>query len=419
MSDKFIRQVELYSDTGGSDKSYFITIEPAGDDLYHVNARYGPRGRAAAPAPQTKTGPVPLAEAEKIFRNLRDKKMNGSSRYRVPEWSDFTAEGINDRADGAGVPGRPPGIAGGPTIVGGAAAEEEPPPEEDFSVNPGMKFKNADPDQLDYYIRDPQFYFEQKADGERAQLVILGASGAIHLLGYRGLPMKNAHALTKAMGIREACAPLVRLAQKKSASQHSRWHFDGEIVKHFWAFDLLQAGRTQYHTERYGVRRDALEAFYEQVWRPQMPSPHAVRLLPAARTAAAKQQMVDRMRAEHCEGLIIKHVDGQYDFGKRVTHSLKLKLKNTMDCFVIERDKGGKLNAVLGVYRADGTQRVIANCSMIGKPDAQPGDVVELSYLYAINKLVQPTLLRIRDDKRAEDCTEDQLHFTKKEVIEF
>ncbi len=39
--------------------------------------------------------------------------------------------------------------------------------------------------------------------------------------------------------------------------------------------------------------------------------------------------------------------------------------------------------------------------------------------LYALNKLVQPTLKRIRDDKPAAECSDDQLHITKKEVIEF
>src|SRR4029077_8246135 len=42
-------------------------------------------------------------------------------------------------------------------------------------------------------------------------------------------------------------------------------------------------------------------------------------------------------------------------------------------------------------------------------------------YLYASNdrKLYQPSLLRVRDDKPAAQCTIDQLVFTNRHVVEF
>jgi len=404
---KIIKHVELHSAEGNSDKSYTIFITEAGDGRYHVDAKFGPRGRCVTPAPQTKNGPVPLAEAERLMRNLRDKKMKGSSRYIVPAWATTDAEGDPKEAPAAAddAPGEYPD----------EDADEDDDDDDDFSVRPGMKFKSAAPEDLDAYIEDDRYFFQQKADGERAQLVIRGGTGKIHLLGYQGLALRNAHALSKAAGIREACAPIVKEATKKSTPSNYLWHFDGEIVRCFWAFDLLHLAGRGYAEASYGTRLADLSAFHTV----RLHASEGFRLLPVAQKRETKILLVDALRANKAEGFIIKDRFGTYDHGKRVKHSLKMKFKQTVDCFIIERDKNNKMNAVLGVYRTtDNTVRVIGNCSMIGKPDAQAGDVVEVEYLYSVNKLVQPTLKRIRDDKPAEECFDDQLKVTKKEVIE-
>jgi hypothetical protein len=114
----------------------------------------------------------------------------------------------------------------------------------------------------------------------------------------------------------------------------------------------------------------------------------------------------------------MKRQDSSYCSDMRVDHCLKYKVTHTIDCVVIERNGGDHLNATLAVF--DGKDLVtIGNTSMIGKPDVALMEVVEVRYLYAgaNGRLVQPTVLRKRTDKPAEDCTIDQLVFVNKEGL--
>lgn len=89
---------------------------------------------------------------------------------------------------------------------------------------------------------------------------------------------------------------------------------------------------------------------------------------------------------------------------------LKVKFYREVDCVVTARNTGA-CNAYLAVYDDRGHLTQIGSASMIGKPDAKVGDVVEVKYLSwrAGGALVQPSVLRIRPDKQAEDCSVSQL----------
>lgn len=99
---------------------------------------------------------------------------------------------------------------------------------------------------------------------------------------------------------------------------------------------------------------------------------------------------------------------------KRTLEVLKVKITHTVDVVVMERNTGapGSMNATLGLYR-DGELVQVGGCSMIGKPDLQPGDVGEVEFLYvpdpANPSLYQPRLVRARPDKEPTACTWEQL----------
>lgn len=121
------------------------------------------------------------------------------------------------------------------------------------------------------------------------------------------------------------------------------------------------------------------------------------------------------------EGVILKRADSRYDRGNRSPNWLKAKFVVTAEVVVLAVRDDGKESASLGMVSGSKVIEV-GRCSLIGKPNVIPGDVVEVRYLYALNparpRLYQPTLLRVRTDKSVEECTLDQLRFTNKTVME-
>lgn len=140
----------------------------------------------------------------------------------------------------------------------------------------------------------------------------------------------------------------------------------------------------------------------------------------------AKRALFAAVDANRGEGIMLKNVNGRYHPGLRTADGLKVKFLKTADVIVTGRNtapstgaKGGlKENAALAVMR-DGKLWDLGTCSMGGKEDAQPGDVAEVRYLYlgANEHLVQPEFLKIRRDKRPEECGFDQLIPTNREVL--
>ena len=84
-----------------------------------------------------------------------------------------------------------------------------------------------------------------------------------------------------------------------------------------------------------------------------------------------------RIEALGGEGIVLKLRSGLYRSGQRSRSQLKIKFRKTVDCVVTDRNRGKNSNALLGLY--DGPLlRHVGRCSMIGKPDALTGDVVEV-----------------------------------------
>ena len=149
------------------------------------------------------------------------------------------------------------------------------------------------------------------------------------------------------------------------------------------------------------VRLEAASALCEQT---------GLSRAPTAYSEEAIRDLVNVVRLSGAEGVVLKRLDSTYDYQcERTSDWLKLKVYREIDCIVTARNTGA-CNARLGVW-SGGTIVDVGSASMIGKPDAQVGDVVEVKYLswQVGGALVQPSVLRIRDDKRPEDCSAAQL----------
>lgn len=264
-----------------------------------------------------------------------------------------------------------------------------------------MRFAEAPVADLPSYVNDPAWALQQKLDGVRAQIVF-SVDAPPWLRNSSGERLVNS-----------AVAPTVNAIMRALDAQvGANLVVDGEIVGGaFYAFDLVVEGA---EAQPYRDRLAGLASFLAVV---TAMTSGLVRPLRTAVSQDEKFNLASAVLAEGGEGWIAKRLDSPYEFGARVSHSLKLKVTSTIDCVVIEKDPT-KDAVRLGCYDEVGLVEV-GRASLIGKGDLRAGDVVEVKYLYASadGRLTQPTILRRRTDKAPGDCTTSQLRFVNKKVI--
>lgn len=235
------------------------------------------------------------------------------------------------------------------------------------------------------YINDDDYWFEQKLDGIR--LIVEVDDGKVY-------QWKRSGALAGFPDVKRAFSVLP-----------GHWRFDGEWLNgQFHVFDLPESPATDF-ADTYAVRRHVLEAFVKE-WNP----PSVVQVVSCARTTEEKQDLFDRLVASDAEGVMLKHHDKPYRPGLRTQFCMKWKFWRSCEVVVIETCIDGKDNAALGLFDDKGKLHPVGHASTIGKGTIQAGQIVEAKYLYmgAGGRLVQPEILRVRDDKKLEDCTFDQ-----------
>lgn len=254
----------------------------------------------------------------------------------------------------------------------------------------------ADPQK---YIDSDLWSMEQKFDGKRLRLTIM--NNEVHGWSRKGESMHVPSAIV------EEC---------QAAPFTDAWMFDGELVgSRYVIFDLMQVQGTMLSNTA-EERRSFLDKLFAK-WHTE-----SITLARNASTTAEKQAMFDECKNNLVEGVMFRRKDGLYVFNKRSTRILKWKFKKTADVFVSELNRKGKDLAIgVSLYDDDGKPHEVGGCKIkqwqVGK--LQENDVIEIEYLYATNsnKVFQPVILGIRDDKDAEECTLDQLIKTNEVMI--
>lgn len=247
-------------------------------------------------------------------------------------------------------------------------------------------------------IHDDQWIFSQKLDGTR--LLIDINDGKVTGYSRRGEVIKVPVA--------------VRTALSQSLPE-GHFAIDGELMgPMFNAFDLPIAGGLVGPTTPYFKRLAALRSLPEISgwWGP-------LTVLKAAEGVDAKAQLVRQLIEAKSEGVIARHVDGIYEEGKRPLSIVKCKFWRAIDC-VVRKGKPDKEDFTLELLDGDEWIHVGGVSALTADgPRLKPGDVVEVTYLYATKerKLFQPILPRLRTDKAPEECTVDQLVYVNKEVL--
>lgn len=286
-----------------------------------------------------------------------------------------------------------------------------------------MEFTEIDDiSTIESLLDDDRFVVEQKMDGTRVLARITGSG--VEYLARNGQPLKHTAATQHLAALSEALTPLVNFCRISD----SRVVLDGELLIEpgtYHVFDLPEWVIAD-STERvmadlpYGRRRLILN----ELMQPLTPSP-IVHIVRYARTGQEKRALLAATRDKGAEGVMIKDIGSPYESGKRVKHTVKVKHVKEADVVVLTAERGTtdagnpSGSATFGVYDDAGHLVRLGSCSLIGKPDVKPGDVITVAYLYRQDDggLVQPRLRTVRHDKDMTDCGLDQFPRYSREVI--
>jgi ATP-dependent DNA ligase len=250
---------------------------------------------------------------------------------------------------------------------------------------------------------DSDYVFQEKFNGDR-RLIEKRPDGTVLDFNRDGLPGK---------GLPEHIKTALR--------KHPMYQFvlDVELVgsagsEVIFVFDLLHFGDEVLVLRPYSYR----EAMYHG----QFTGFNHITPVKSARTPEEKVALIQRLIDERAEGFVAKDLKAHYrpaDNNQR--YNWRYKFWKTLDAVVIgnstkRRDNGNLSDSVrLGCYDEKGMLHDICGSTKKSAFILRPGDVVELKYLYGTGTLdvVQPTILRLRDDKAPHLCTLDQIVVNK------
>ncbi len=273
-----------------------------------------------------------------------------------------------------------------------------------------MTFDQVPVSDVPAYIDDDKYYFQQKVDGIRGQLVIEpGKEPWFRSKSGQKLVSSTAAKIT---------GPMLKKLGGQTNSGGPTYTVDGELLDGKWyVFDVTVDGSEKVPWED---RMNTAEAWVNEMHKAGITN---IQALPTARTPEQKRALWEAVNASGGEGVMIKRRDAGYNYGQRVNHTLKAKITSTADVVVLERNLDGKENARIGLI-IDGKEVTIGTVSMQGKEKfgaVNVGDVIEVEYLWAMpgnNSLQQPRMIKRRPDKTREDAIVDQLRFVDKSVVD-
>jgi ATP-dependent DNA ligase len=249
-------------------------------------------------------------------------------------------------------------------------------------------------------LKNEQFWLQKKVDGHRRMFERL-EDGSIVSYGRDGKPALNSTP-------KEVIDAVASLPWKT-------FLVDGEmipVVNEYHAFDLLMADGVNLMPEPFSRRWTELVALEETA---------KLKLVPTFLVTKAKQGAMAQYVADRAEGVVFRRATAPYRSGRCDQH-FKYKFTKTASVIVTAVGSGGRMNCDMAVadMEANPPKLVpVGSCTTIGKGVINPGDILEVRFLYATaaNVLYQPRILQKRIDLEPADCTLKQLKIAYKEGI--
>jgi len=347
------QRTTLYYCAGGSDKVYSAELVRYGEG-YVVNFSFGRRGAELQTGSKT---PSPLNHdaALRVYERLVKEK---------------TAKGYTPGKDGTPYVGT-----------------------EHTGCDSGIRPQLLNPikeDDVEQYLDDPAWWMQEKYDGKRLLLRKV-ANGVIDGINRRGLNV--------------AIPEPVRLA---ALSLKGTFVFDGEIVGDtYYIFDCLERNGNDLRNQPYSARYDAL---------PMIQSGSPIEIAGTIKTNRHKRLHYIRLKGWNVEGVVFKRHDAPYtpDRPSSGGPQLKCKFYATASLIVAAINKG-KRSVAMEAWELDRRVKVGSVTIPPNVDVPQPGDVVEVRYLYAYpgGSLYQPTFILVREDVLPAECGIGQLKFKK------
>lgn len=352
----------LYFKAGSSDKEYHAQLEASGSGFV-VNFQYGRRGGTLAAKTKTK-GPLPQAEAQKVFDDLVASKMRDG----------YT-----------------------PTLGGVLYATSNK--QDEFTGYLPQLLNEVNKSLVPQLMTDDEWVAEQKYDGNRRMMDQATTQDTVSSINRKGLRVGLPQETADAMATLSAFAP---------------WRVDGELVGSvYYVFDVLEWEGVDCRSETLERRLERLEVVRSSI-------NHALIVVAeVARTTAEKTALRAKLQAEKREGMVYKKLTSLYVAGRPASGGEQLKDKFVETAtFIVVAQNGNRRSVELGLFDVE---RSLGNVTIPPNADIpNVGDLVEVRYLYAYvnGALCQPCYIAVRDDIDNEACLEAQLKFKPVDLIE-
>ena len=260
-----------------------------------------------------------------------------------------------------------------------------------------MLYRDGTPAEVTRMMGDKGYVAEPKYDGVRCLVRYTG--GKATLLNRQGKPLAAGAGADRAA----VAADFTTLGLRGD------WLFDGELVgSTLYLFDMVAGVEGAITPDcPFTVRGDTLRKLDELA---NLSGTATLRVADQAVGTEAKAALLEQVKADGGEGIMLKSLDAPYVSGRSDRGGVKVKLTRDVDLIVTAVGEDGKSNATLAAVR-DGKLVEVGRCSTIGKGKVQVGDVVEVRFLYvgANGRLVQPRMMRVRTDKVAAECGINQI----------
>lgn len=351
------KTVTLYSQLNGSDKVYVAHLRRADGDLWNVFYQNGKRGSALTTPKAKNASPLPYEAAVKVFDDLVNSKKNGSSKYVEDESVAMAYQAAPEKASTGG-------------------------------FLPQLLNPIREPD-VEVYLKGDDWIAQEKMNGERRPVRMTAEA----VVGMNKKGDAVAVALSIADGLRSLPASSLLVDGEDMG---------GELV----AFDLLSL-------DGEGLRNRPYEERFRHLQLLVGAGVPGVRIVRSATGEAAKRALLATLRAEKAEGVVFKRRSALFSPGRPNSggDQIKFKFTESATCHV-ESVTNGKRSISVCVYDDEGQPVSMGRVTVPpNHPLPAPGAFVEIEYLYAMQSLVQPVYLGVRNDQDRGDCTLSQIKF--------